>query len=96
MLLVADGLTKEYGAFRALDSLRLEIPAGEIFGLLGPNGSGKSTTLRLFLGMIQPTGGAARIGGFDCWSQSVAVRKQVAYLPGDTGVTQTKCEWQKP
>lgn len=83
MLLAADGLTKEYGAFRALDALRLEIPAGEIFGLLGPNGSGKSTTIRLLLGMIRPTGGSARIGGFDCWKESVEVRKRVAYLPGE-------------
>src|SRR5438876_307571 len=83
MLLVSNQLTKDYGAQRALDGLCLELPAGEIFGLLGPNGSGKSTTIRLFLGMIRPTLGSAHVGGFDCWAQSVAVRRQVAYLPGE-------------
>jgi ABC-2 type transport system ATP-binding protein len=83
MLLVTDHLTKHYGACRALENLCLEIPAGEVFGLLGPNGSGKSTALRLMLGMIRPTSGSARVGGYDCWRQSVEVRRQVAYLPGE-------------
>lgn len=83
MLLLTDQLTKQYGNFRALDALTLQVPAGEIFGLLGPNGSGKSTTIRLLLGMIRPTAGSARISGLDCWADSVAVRRQVAYLPGE-------------
>ncbi|HMP03303.1 MAG TPA: ABC transporter ATP-binding protein [Gemmatales bacterium] len=83
MLLVTDNLSKQYGDFRALDALSLQIPAGEVFGLLGPNGSGKSTTIRLLLGMIRPTRGSARIDGRDCWSDSVAVRRLVAYLPGE-------------
>lgn len=83
MLLATQNLTKEYAGFRALDSLSLEIPQGEIFGLLGPNGSGKSTTIRLLLGMIRPTAGSASIGGCDCWAQSIEVRRQVAYLPGE-------------
>jgi ABC-2 type transport system ATP-binding protein len=83
MLLETDRLTKDYGRFRALESLTLSIGRGEIFGLLGPNGSGKSTTIRLLLGFLRPTSGSARIAGFDCWSQSVEVRRQVAYLPGE-------------
>jgi len=83
MLLQTDHLTKDYGSFRALDDLNLQIGEGEIFGLLGPNGSGKSTTLRLLLGFLRPTAGRARVGGYDCWSQSVAVRRMVAYLPGE-------------
>jgi ABC-2 type transport system ATP-binding protein len=83
MLLHTDQLTKKYGNFRALDRLTLEIREGEVFGLLGPNGSGKSTTLRLFLGMIQPTSGKAAIAGFDCWAQSMEVRRRVTYLPGE-------------
>jgi ABC-2 type transport system ATP-binding protein len=79
----AEGLSKSYGTTRALDHLNLNIAAGEIFGLLGPNGSGKSTAIRLFLGMLRPDHGAARIGGFDCWSESLQVRKIVAYLPGE-------------
>src|SRR5262249_60397889 len=63
MLLRTEQLTKDYGRFRALDRLTLEVAAGEVFGLLGPNGSGKSTALRLLLGFLRPTGGGARSGG---------------------------------
>lgn len=83
MLLVTKNLTKAYGDFLALDDLSLEVGRGEVFGLLGPNGSGKSTTIRLLLGFLQPTRGHAIIGGHDCWHDSVAVRSQVAYLPGE-------------
>ena len=82
-LLYADGLTKEYGGFRALDTLDLSIAPGEVVGLLGPNGSGKTTALRLFLGFLRATAGRASIGGLDCWTDSVEVRKRVTYLPGE-------------
>jgi ABC-2 type transport system ATP-binding protein len=82
-LLYADKLTKEYGGFRALDSLDLAIAPGEVVGLLGPNGSGKTTALRLFLGFLRATAGRASIDGLDCWTDSVEVRKRVTYLPGE-------------
>jgi len=82
-LLVAENLTKDYGSFRALSGLNLTIAAGEVVGLLGPNGSGKSTALRSLLGFLKPTIGRATIAGFDCWTQGVEARKQVAYLPGE-------------
>ena len=83
MLLRTQQLTKDYGTFRALDRLDLEVKPGEIFGLLGPNGSGKSTALRLLLGFLRPTSGHAWIDGHDCWHESVQVRRQVGYLPGE-------------
>jgi ABC-2 type transport system ATP-binding protein len=82
-LLETEHLTKDYGSFRALSALNLQVAPGEIVGLLGPNGSGKSTALRLILGFLKPTAGQARIGGFDCWSSGVEARKRVAYLPGE-------------
>ena len=82
-LLVAEALTKDYGRFRALDGLNLRIAPGEVVGLLGPNGSGKSTALRMILGFMRPTSGKATVADFDCWKQSVEVRKRVAYLPGE-------------
>jgi ABC-2 type transport system ATP-binding protein len=83
MLLCAERLTKDYGTFRALDGLQLNIAPGEVFGLLGPNGSGKTTALRLLLGFLRPTAGSARIAGYDCWHDGVAARRHVAYLPGE-------------
>jgi ABC-2 type transport system ATP-binding protein len=82
-ILECDGLVKDYGRFRALDNLTLSVAPGEIFGLLGPNGSGKSTAIRLALGFIRPTSGSARVGGFDCWSDAVAVKRLLSYLPGE-------------
>jgi ABC-2 type transport system ATP-binding protein len=83
MLLHAEQLTKDYGQFRALDRLDLAVRAGEVFGLLGPNGSGKTTALRMLLGFLRPTAGRATIDGHDCWRDSVAARRGVAYLPGE-------------
>jgi ABC-2 type transport system ATP-binding protein len=88
-LLTAAGLTKDYGSFRALDALDLDLAPGEVFGLLGPNGSGKSTALRLMLGFLRPTAGRATLAGFDCWSQGVEARKRVAYLPGELRLYET-------
>jgi ABC-2 type transport system ATP-binding protein len=82
-MLRTEHLTKDYGAFRALDDLTLEVTPGEVFGILGPNGSGKTTALRLVLGFLQPTAGRARVGGHDCWHDSVSARRQIAYLPGE-------------
>jgi ABC-2 type transport system ATP-binding protein len=83
MLLRTNQLTKEYGSFRALDRLDLEVKPGEIFGLLGPNGSGKSTALRILMGFLRPTSGNAWIDGHDCWHASVEARRRVGYLPGE-------------
>lgn len=83
MLVVTNGLTKRYGALTALADCSLEVAPGEVFGLLGPNGSGKTTLLRLLLGFLRPTAGQATIDGHDCYAQSVAVHRRVAYLPGE-------------
>ena len=66
----------------ALEGLDIEVHAGEIFGFLGPNGAGKSTTIRILLGFLHPTAGAATILGHDVVRDSLAIRRQVGYLPG--------------
>src|SRR5688572_27738122 len=76
-------LTKRYGPFAALADCSLRVEQGEVFGLLGPNGAGKTTLLRLLLGYLRPTSGHATIDGLDCYRQSVAVHRRLAYLPGD-------------
>jgi len=63
--IVTDGLTKHYGSVTAVHGLNLMIPHGAIFGFLGPNGSGKTTTIRMLLGLTQPTSGRALILGRD-------------------------------
>ncbi len=83
MLLRTEHLSKHYGRSSALDDLNLTVERGEVFGLLGPNGSGKTTALRLLLGFLRPSSGGAWIEGHDCWRDSVAVRRRVAYLPGE-------------
>ena len=88
-LLSADRLTKDYGSFRALDALTLDVRPGEIVGLLGPNGSGKSTALRLFLGFLKATAGRCTVAGFDPWTQGVEVRRRVAYLPSELRLYET-------
>ena len=79
-------LTKTYGAVAALRQCSLAVESGEVFGLLGPNGAGKTTLLRLLLGYLRPTSGSASIAGFDCERQSVAVRRNVAYLPAEAAL----------
>jgi ABC-2 type transport system ATP-binding protein len=77
-----NGLTKHYGAVRALEGLDLEVRTGEIFGFLGPNGSGKSTMIRTLLGFLHPTAGSAQVLDMDIVAQSVQIRRRVGYLPG--------------
>ncbi len=76
-------LSKIYRSVGALVECELTIEKGKVFGLLGPNGAGKTTLLRTLLGFLRPTSGTATLMGFDCATQSVEVRKQVSYLPGE-------------
>jgi len=82
-LVETQNLSKQFGAITALRNCSINIPQGTIFGLLGPNGAGKSTFIRLLMGMMKPTSGTATIGGLNCHSKSLQVRKQISYLPGD-------------
>lgn len=63
MAIQIEGLTKEFGALRAVDGLTVDVEQGGVIGLLGPNGAGKSTTIRMLLGLIRPTSGTATVLG---------------------------------
>lgn len=76
-----EGLTKDYGARRALSDLSFEAGQGEIVGFLGPNGAGKTTTMRILTGYMPPTDGSATVAGYDVVTESLEVRKRVGYLP---------------
>jgi ABC-2 type transport system ATP-binding protein len=75
------GLTKDYGARRAISGLDFEAKQGEIVGFLGPNGAGKTTTMRILTGYMPPTEGSAQVAGYDVVDESLEVRKRVGYLP---------------
>jgi ABC-2 type transport system ATP-binding protein len=78
-------LTKRYAKLTAVDHLSLGIEEGEIFGFLGPNGAGKSTTLLMLLGLSHPSGGSARVCGFDPVRRARDVKRVVGYLPENVG-----------
>jgi len=82
-VIVADQLTKWYGARLAVDHVSLQAEAGEVMGLLGPNGSGKSTILRILTGYMLPSSGTARIAGLDVVDDPLAARARVGYVPED-------------
>ncbi|PWT74859.1 MAG: ABC transporter ATP-binding protein [Chloroflexi bacterium] len=77
------GLTKSYGRKRGIIDLTFEVQPGEVFGFLGPNGAGKTTTIRTLMALLRADSGSAKIGGFDCWDQSVEVKRITGYLPGE-------------
>lgn len=73
-------LTRKYGTVKALDDLSLTVPSGGIFGFLGPNGAGKSTTIRILLGLLEPTNGRAEVMGYDTMTQADQIRAKTGVL----------------
>lgn len=73
-------LTKKFGSFTAVDRVSFDVRRGEIFGFLGANGAGKSTTIRMLCGLLEPTSGAATVGGFDVGRQSEQVKRAIGYM----------------
>lgn len=71
---------------RALETLSLEVPQGNIFGFLGSNGSGKTTTIHLLLGLLQPTNGSAKVLGFDIQTEAAQIRDRTGVLLEHTGL----------
>ncbi len=80
-MIKVSGLTKDYGARRAINNLSFDAQQGEIVGFLGPNGAGKTTTMRILTGYMPPTDGEAIVAGYDVVEESIEVRKRVGYLP---------------
>ncbi len=79
------GLTKCYGAFKAVNELDLTINKGEIFGLLGPNGAGKTTTILMMMGLTEPTYGTAYVCGHNATNDPKSVKRLVGYMPDSVG-----------
>ncbi|MCK4872817.1 MAG: ABC transporter ATP-binding protein [Phycisphaerales bacterium] len=82
-IITLDNMTRCYGSNVAVNSLSLDVPEGSLFGFLGPNGGGKTTTIRVLLGLLRATSGAASIFGLNVWKHSPRIKADVGYLPGD-------------
>ncbi len=78
-----EGLVKDYGSVHAVRGIDLEVHPGEVFGFVGPNGAGKSTTIRCMLDLLRPTAGRVEVLGLDPRREGVAMRRRVAYIPGE-------------
>jgi ABC-2 type transport system ATP-binding protein len=79
-IIVAENLTRRFGALTAVDHLNLEIAAGEIFCLVGPDGAGKTTTMRLLCGLMDPTEGRAVVVGHDVSKELDEVKDHIGYM----------------
>src|ERR1700746_2501223 len=72
---------KKYSNKTAVDRLSLRIEPGELFAFLGPNGAGKTTTIKLVCGLLFPTAGSVRVGGFDMQTEGDKARQLISYVP---------------
>ncbi|MBI3155733.1 MAG: ATP-binding cassette domain-containing protein [Burkholderiales bacterium] len=80
-MIEVEHLVKDYGEFRAIDDISFHVEKGEILGFLGPNGAGKTTVMRILTCFFPPTRGRVRVAGYDCFEDSIEVRRRVGYLP---------------
>jgi ABC-2 type transport system ATP-binding protein len=81
LMIEAVALRKRYGETEAVKGIDLAVQPGEIFGFLGPNGAGKTTTIKMLVGLLRPTSGAARIGGHDIQREPIAAKSLIGYVP---------------
>ena len=81
-----NNLTRDFNTVRAVDQITFEVDSGSLFGFLGPNGSGKTTTIRLLLGLLEPTQGNSSVLGYDPVSQGDLVRQNCGALLEHTGL----------
>ncbi len=87
-------LTKQFGAFTAVQDLSLSVPAGEIFCFLGPNGAGKTTTIKMLCGLLRPTAGTIRIAGLDIQADPLAVHRLTGYIPDQPYMYERLTAWE--
>ncbi len=84
-VVIANGLTKQYGEFTALDNLSLQVNRGQVLGFIGPNGAGKTTTISILVGLSRPTSGTATVAGADCGRDTQRIKQLVGFMPDTFG-----------
>src|SRR3954467_13366762 len=82
-MITVEQLTRNYGAFTAVNRISFTVNPGEILGLVGPNGAGKTTTLRCLSGIIAPSLGTVTIAGHDIQREPVPAKKALAFIPDE-------------
>ena len=98
-MIQVDNLQKSFrdlrrGSVHAVDDISFEARPGEIFGLLGPNGAGKTTTMRILCTVLRPSGGTARVAGFDVATQPALVRQHIGFLSANTAIYDRMSAWE--
>jgi sodium transport system ATP-binding protein len=98
-MIEVSNLTKSFldlrrGHVVALDGATFRVHPGEVFGLLGPNGAGKTTCLRILSTVLRPTGGVARVAGFDVSTQPADVRAKIGFMSNNTGIYDRMTAWE--
>lgn len=93
-MIETSGLTKTFGDFVAVNSLRLQVPPGTIFGFLGPNGSGKSTTVKMLTGILQPSAGDALIDGSSILTSGLEIKQKIGVLPEALALFDSLTIWE--
>ena len=89
-----EGLVKRYNGLTAVDNLSFTVEPGELFGFLGPNGAGKTTTINILCTLLAPTGGTARVAGFDCVRQPTDVRRTIGIIFQDPSLDERLTAWE--
>ena len=93
-MIEVEDLAKSYGGGWALAGISFRVEEGDIFGYIGPNGAGKTTSIRILATLLDPSGGAARIGGKCVVADAEAVRRLVGYMPDNFGVYERITVWE--
>ncbi len=83
---VLENLAKKFEDVTAVDGVSLEIGTGELFGLLGPNGAGKTTIINMLCGLVKPTSGTAKVGGYDVQKETWRVKELIGVCPQETAI----------
>jgi sodium transport system ATP-binding protein len=82
------------GLVYAVDHVSFDARPGEIFGLLGPNGAGKTTTMRILCTVLRPTGGVAKVAGYDVTTQPAQVRQNIGFMSANTAIYDRMTAWE--